>query len=483
MSARNILIVDDDHAFRGRVREALGGIYRITEVADEAGFRREYRPYTYNLVIMDMRLKEEREGLDLLREIRAYDELQPVIMVSSYGDTDATLDAIESGALMFLHKQEFSPELLARLVEALLQQGRLQRRIAALEERLQQDEPTDFIGTSPAMRQASQLVRRATDEPESWIVAAGESGSGRTQTARVVHDFNRRRVGGPLVTASLAGLSDSEAITALFGANRVSGGRPRRKGLLEQANGGVLYLGGLDMISEKVCKKLSDSLRQRFLVQGADAMRIPLDIQIIAGVGPEGLERLEWLRSVSPGGRLVEIFLPPLRERKEDVPLLVTFFLQGMRQGGQTTARTVSKSALTLLEAQSWQGNVLELRNAVEFAAIRAAVNHDEELKPEHLPANLLRASTSSSQVSESWDYREHLARTELWLANRAIEELNLENKTALGEALGYNDRFAFMRRLSKCLEEFPAMGSEFPLVAELFVKDGRSKGARRSAA
>src|SRR5450830_1532525 len=113
MRATKILLVDDSDIFRSNVRNSLGRAFLLTEAASEVEFQREFRPYTYDLVILDMRMKSGREGLQLLREILAYDELQPVIMVSAYGDTDAVLDSAEAGALMFLHKKEFTPELLS----------------------------------------------------------------------------------------------------------------------------------------------------------------------------------------------------------------------------------------------------------------------------------------------------------------------------------------------------------------------------------
>lgn len=477
MRARNIFIIDDDQEFRKQVRTALGTVYRCTEVADELQFREKFRPYTYDLVILDMRLKTGREGLDLLKEIRAFDDLQPVIMVSAYGDTDATLDAIESGALMFLHKQEYTPTLIARLVETLIQQGRIQRRVATLEDRLHQESLTGFIGTSPAIRRAEQLIRKAAGEPESWVVVIGEMGCGRTLTAQIVHDLNRQRSEAPLVCANLLGLNETEVHLALFGSG-IFNGRPRTKGWLEQANGGVLFLKDSETLSAKNRELLAICLKKRALEIGNDNIKIPLDMQLIAVTS--GASEIKWLSETAPGARLIEIFMPSLRERKEDIALLTTFFLQSLRQTGQSTVRTLAKRALSLLEAYVWPGNVLELRKTVEYAAIRATVMNEEELKPEHLPDHLQRTDATGGTVLGSWDYRTRLAYTELWLANRAIIDRGLDNKTLLAEALGYNDRFVFLRRLRKCMDEFPSISREFPKVILLFKKKTEKRGRKR---
>lgn len=477
MRARNIFIIDDDQEFRKQVRTALGGVYRCTEVADETGFREKFRPYTYDLVILDMRLKTGREGLDLLKEIRSYDDLQPVIMVSAYGDTDATLDAIESGAMMFLHKQEYTPVLIARLVESLIQQGRIQRRVASLEDRLQQENLNGFIGTNSAIRKAEQAIRKAAGDPEFWVVVLGETGSGRTLSARMIHDLNRQRSEAPFVSVNLQGLDEAEVQSALFGVGVVNG-RPRRKGWLEQANGGVLFLKGVETLSSSKRERLANCLKNRAIETGNNDIKIPLDLQLI--VGASAAEDGAWLVDFAPGGRLMEIFLPPLRERKEDIAMLATFFIHGLRQSGQSTVRALAKRALALLEAYPWPGNILELRKTVEYSAIRAAIAKEDELKALHLPDHLQRAEAVGGAALEAWDYRARLAYTELWLANRALVDMGLDNKTSLAEALGYNDRFVLLRRLRKCMDEFPAIGREFPRVVDLFKKEIQKRGNKR---
>jgi DNA-binding NtrC family response regulator len=155
-------------------------------------------------------------------------------------------------------------------------------------------------------------------------------------------------------------------------------------------------------------------------------------------------------------------------------------FLQGQRAARHTTARSVSGAAMATLEEYAWPGNVRELRNAIEFAAIQAALADGDEICREHLPTTLVgteacqtRKSVSSGEVV--WDYRLHLARTELELADRAIRERAIVQKTELASALGYSDRFTLMRRIRKALSGFPALESEYPAVAGLFGK-GRAK-------
>jgi DNA-binding NtrC family response regulator len=453
--ARTILLADDDGGFRSKVRGALSGIYRLTEVADPEGVRSQFRPNLFDLVILDMRLESGREGLDLLREIRLQDELQPVIMVSAYGDTETTLDAVASGALMFLHKSEFSPELLARLVEAVLRQGRLERRAAQLEERLRRGEPAEFIGISPAAQEATRFARRAAENPQALIVVAGELGSGRELLARLIHDRSRQRAQHPFVTLSTCALSEAQIHEALFGS--VAGQVPMRRGAFERAQGGLLLIEDAPPLPSAVEAQLCALADRR---RPEDPLAP--DIQLV--LAPRTNRPASW-RVPPLAGPVLETYLPPLRDRREDIPLLAAYFLQRLRLNGKTPARTLASDALTALEHHDWPGNVNELRIAIELAALRASFRDDDELRA----SDLLPIVTVAKASVPTWDYRTHLARAEVWLAEQAIEEKGISQKTALAKALGYNDRFSFMRRLRKRLVDFPELREEFPRVAKIF--------------
>ena len=467
MRARTILLVDDDAKFRSNVQKTLGRVYAVTHAASETEFRREFRPCAFDLIILDMRLETGREGLQLLREILAFDELQPVIMVSAYGDTDAVLDSAESGALMFLHKQEFTPELLARMVEAVLQQARIRRHLAALQSRVSNLEPFALEGKNPSVRRALELVQKAADDPDSTILVTGERGTGHGSVAQVIHDRSRRRAAAPFIAASGLSMRSQDSQQVLFGSPRREGG-PRQKGLLEQANGGMLFVNQLETLDAGIRTALGDALRKRTLELSPGAPSIPLDLQFVAGAGAAGSEGVsESLRESAAGGQLVEIYLPPVRDRREDIPILTALVLQDLRREGRTTARTMSRNALAVLEEYEWPGNLPELHNAVEFGAIKAYADGCEELGREHLPANLLRITETAG--SGRWDYRYHLARTEVALTNRALEEKGAANKTQLAKILGYTDRFAFSRRIRKALEEFPDIARDFPKVRGMF--------------
>jgi DNA-binding NtrC family response regulator len=389
-------------------------------------------------------------------------------MVSAYGDIDAVLDSAESGALMFLHKKEFSAELLARMVEAVLQQARIKRHSAALESRVPSKDTVCFAGKNPAIRRAMESIVRAADNPNCVVLISGEHGTGHELAAQMIHDRSRTRSDGPMVTATDLSALIEDSRAKLFG-SPVRSGTPRRKGLMEQANGGVLFLDRVEELDPGVRLSLCEALGLRALDIGLPGMKVPIDLQFIAGSASEETDTLTAeLENVAGSQHVVEIYLPPLRERREDIPLLTAFYLQELRQTGRATVRAISRDALGELELHTWPGNLPELRNAVEFGAIRALVAGNDELLPEHLPANLLHFGLTD-HINECWDYHYHMARSEVALAERALEQRSDLNKKQLAEFLSYTDRFAFSRRMRTAFRDFPVLGREFPRVGGMF--------------
>ncbi len=471
MPNRTILLVDDDASFRARVREALGGAYQLTEAASEAEFRRLYWPYGYALVILDMRLREGREGLDLLREIYALDELQPTIMVSGYGTTETTIEALESGALMFLNKEEFTPGLIARVVEAVMQQGRMKRRLAVVEHRLQSELAFDMIGMSFGIIEAVRKLREAANEPGSTAILIGEGGTGRKLAARLIHAYSPMRAKGSFVAVAPDVLRGEGADLSVFGSG-VSPLGPRSKGVLEQAHGGVLSLEELSSCPPAILARIFAALQQRRLSIAGTNTRIPVDSQLVVASRPReeaGTAFPTKIAAAMPGSRLIEIKLPPLRERKEDISLLVPYFVQDMRRRGADYVRPVSRQVLDLFADYPWPSNVRELKAVLEYAEIRAMSEDADEILPRHLPCTMAADMERDAKERGPWDYRFHVARGEVELAQRALSTSGFKTKSKLAAFLGYNDRFTFQRRLRRDFDSYPELVHEFPEVAELF--------------
>ena len=457
--------MDDDEIFRTSVRQSLERAYSITEAASVAEFEARFQPYTYDLVILDMRLDKDREGLEVLREIQQWDENQPVIMASAYGDSDSVVEAAEGGALMFLHKTEFTPQLTMRLVEAVLQQARARRHLAALRSRITATDPVELTGLDPSMRQVGALIRQASEEPDSLVVVAGEFGTGHEQVAAAIHDRSRRRSSGPLSLSGSVAASPEEAKVELFG--YFARGASRRKGLLERAHSGVLFFGGFHVLPAAIQTEIGEALHDGHIrVPGGEKV-IPIDFQLVVGVAPgHGRKVARVLREAAQREQAIEIFLPPLRERKDDIPLLATYILEGARRRHGLSARSFSRDALQAIERQTWEGNVKELRSVVELAAVRASLASSDEVRADHLPFASSPGTVATGEPR--WDYKEVVAAAELGIVSLAVDR-GVTNKTQMATMLHYNDRFALGRRVRKAFEEFPHLTEEFPKVAGFF--------------
>lgn len=182
-----ILLLDDDPSFRAAVRESVEGLYELVEAASIREFRTVWEPRRFALLLLDMRLRSDREGIDVLRQVFAQDASQPVIMLSAYGDSESAIEAVGAGAMMFLHKQEFSPSHLIRMMEAVIAQGRLRRQLRAWRRHAWDQLADALVGQSAAMREVVNNLRRLAPEANSCPVLLAEPGCGASLVARVLH--------------------------------------------------------------------------------------------------------------------------------------------------------------------------------------------------------------------------------------------------------------------------------------------------------
>jgi len=455
---RQVLLLDDDPAFRAAVREGLEGWYGLVEAGTVQEFRAVWSTRRFALLLLDMRLRRDREGLDVLREVFAQDEDQPVIMVSAYGDTETAIEAVGAGAMMFLHKQEFSPPLLARMTEAVIEQGRLRRQVRVLRRQAWADEPDTLLGGSSVIREAAETLRSLARERSQWPVLSAERGAGASLAARLLHRAGREAE-EPFLEVAAGAIE--EAGDGFFEA---------RWSPWQLVEGGTLAVDGAQALkpacAERILDRCKDGSRRVVLLHREQVEMFPNRHSRSPGIDVPA-----WLAGLNP--RILRI--PPLRDRREDIPLLAAHFLQQQRSAGQTTARGLSGGVIARLESHSWPGNVRELRHAVEHAALQATLSARVEVGLEHLPFSFASTRPASpathSSATASGNYRLTLARAELAMVDEAIVERGLRQKTALAKALGYTDRFTFARRLEKALNDFPMLAFDFPAVAQLFAK------------
>lgn len=466
MLRARLLIVDDDAAYAGKLAGALEGVFRVEICHSEAEFRERFEPGRYELLIVDLRLEKDREGLALLREVQAADPLQAAIVMTAYADMETYTDALAAGAMTYLDKREFSPTLIARTVEAIVAQAGMRRRVNDLEQRIETAEPLEIIGASPSIRRVRDELRRAA-EANAPVLLTGGPGSGKELAARNIHRLNRRRSDGPFVRAACGRGQRDELTLRLFGG--VQGLDKRRtpvsKGWIEEARGGVLLIDGTDGVDEAVWSALVSSMKSGVCKHPVDGRRIEADVQVVVAATtgfPPVFQSWAAKAGVNP------IALPALCEHAEDVALLAQYTLQGLYREGRTQVRSLRGAAVAVLESQPWPGNVRELQSAIAYAAIRADAAGEREIGPEHLPLSATDLTGTAGGTPQAFDYQQNLARAELALVESAIETFGVSTKTELARRLGYNDRFIFARRIRKCLLMGMGLRSEFPKTGDM---------------
>lgn len=467
MQRAKVMIVDDDAAYASRLAGALEGVFRVEICHSEEEFRVQFAPGAYDLLIVDLRLQTDREGLVLLREALTADPLQAAIVMTAYADTETYTEALEAGAMTYLDKAEFSPALIARTVEAIVEQARMRRRVSDLEEQIHSTEMVEIIGASPAMRRVREDLRHAA-ESDLPVALIGGPGAGKELAARNIHRLNRRRAEGPFVRAGCGRGSRDDLTLCLFGPAQAT---PKRGaavpgGWINAARGGVLFLDGADGLGLSAWREVVSLLDSGRCKHPGNGRKLDPEVQVIVADRPGSPQLEDYL--ASDRSRVLLIALPDLREHVEDVALLAQYVLQGLFREGRTRVRSLRGAALSALERLPWPGNVRELQCAIAFAAIRADSAGVREIGPDHLPLNVESLIEGISVGTHGYNYQQHLARAELALVEAAIENFGTKTQADLARRLGYNDRFIFARRIRNCLSAYPTTKRDFPGVAEV---------------
>jgi DNA-binding NtrC family response regulator len=320
-------------------------------------------------------------GLDALDRLKSL----PVVVITAHGTVDNAVEALRRGAFDYLVKPLRTEELPA-LVDRAVKRSALEREVARLRRELDgQPRTSPLQGTTPAMQEVFKQIATValSDAP---VLVRGESGTGKELVARTIHRASRRAA-GPFEPIDCGALPESLLESELYGHERgaFTGAAARKRGRIELAQGGTLFLDEVGELPPPSQAKLLRFLAEREIVRLGGHERIAVDARVIAASHRD-------LRAGIADGRfredlyyrlaVTEIVLPPLRDRREDIPLLVAHFLErDFRYAGE-----LSEAAMRVLEACPWPGNVRELRNAVEAATVKA---RGKTILPDHLPAGI----------------------------------------------------------------------------------------------
>lgn len=387
MSA-DILIVDDEADIRDLVAGILddeGHRTRTAAGSDEALAAIESR--RPHLVFLDIWLQGSRlDGLQVLDLIKTGHPDLPVVMISGHGNIETAVAAIKSGAYDFIEKP-FKADRLILVAERALEASRLKREVRDL--KVRSGQASRIVGGSVAVNQLRQTIERVAPT-NARVMISGAPGAGKELSARTLHAASAR-ASGPFVVINAATITPETMEAELFGVE-AGEGRARRVGALEEAHGGSLYIDEVaDMPKETQSRILRVLVDQNFQRVGGTA-RVHVDVRIISSSSrdlPEEIAGGRFREDLFHRLSVVPIRIPSLAERREDVPELITFFMEQISAATGLPRRRIAEDAMAVLQSHDWPGNIRQLRNNVERLMILTQSDPEQEVTSEMLPTEI----------------------------------------------------------------------------------------------
>jgi two-component system response regulator HydG len=419
---QSILIVDDDLAHRTMLKKLLGGWgYDVFEADDGSGAIEEVGQRAFDLILMDIRMLKV-SGIEALEQIKVINPAIPVIIMTAYASVETAVNALKKGAYDYLTKPLDFDELKIAINRATEHSG-LKKENEYLKERLgEKFDRQSIIGQSKAMVKLLETVEQVATT-EATILITGESGTGKEMIANALH-YNSSRKEAPFIKINCAALTETLLESELFGHEKgaFTGADRRREGKIIQAQGGSLFLDEVSEMSPAMQVKLLRVLQERELTRVGGHDVIKVNVRLIAASNKDLKKEMEQKRfreDLFYRLNVVALNVPPLRERREDIPLLAQHFVQLFAEKNSKTIKGFSPQAIEKLVKYNWPGNIRELMNAVERAVVlsRAKFLDADELAlmmaddhsvgdggKQNLPGNLPLEEVEKRSILEALD-------------------------------------------------------------------------------
>jgi len=378
LSPRKILVVDDDGNFLKLIRMRLElAAYEVATVMTEEEAIAKAKEETFALSIVDLKLVH-RDGISLMEEMHAINPYMPIIILTAHGSIESAVEATKKGAFNFLNKP-FDPEELLLQIEKAMENQRLVSEVKRLGGLLR--ERYDFqniIARSEKMRKVLELVSRIAGT-DSTIYISGESGTGKEVIAKAIHLASERR-DKPFVDINCAAIPETLLESELFGHERGAFTDAKRnyRGLFAQSHQGTIFLDEIGDMSLSIQAKLLRVLQEKRFYPLGSGKPVEVDVRVIVATNRDleaEVKNGSFREDLFYRIHVIPIDLPPLRERKEDIPLLAEHFLREISQRMKKDIRGISAMAMQKLMLYDWPGNVRELENTIEHAV--AITQHD----------------------------------------------------------------------------------------------------------
>jgi len=446
-----ILVVDDDAEMRELVFDVLKDRgHQISTAGSGQEALKLLAEQDFAVVLTDLRMKGML-GTELLLEIkRLYPDIG-VILMTAFGSVETAVEAMKRGASDYLTKPVKTEEII-RVVERAVRESALRREVSRLRKEVHKEYSFHHIlGKSKAIQAVFDLIRRVADSPTNVLIT-GESGTGKELVAKAIH-YNSDRKDAPFIPVNCAAIPEQLLESELFGHMRgaFTDAKSDKRGLFEEAQKGTLFLDEISELPIMLQAKLLRAIQEKEIRRVGANKPIAVDVRIIAATNLHLAEEVKAKRfrdDLFYRLNVIEVVLPPLRDRREDIPILVEAFLKKCAEVRHKEVKGVSESALAMLMDYSWPGNVRELENVVERAV---TLNRGEKIAPDDLPAVVQGARGDRRVLDEAAEKMLPLHEIEQEYIKKILDKTG-GNKYQAAQALGI-DRKTLYRKLGEIEE------------------------------
>ncbi len=439
----NILIVDDESV----VRDSLGKWfseegYNVETAGSAKDALLKLPVERWDLALLDIKMPG-MDGLELQRKIREAHPEIIILIMTGYASVETAVQALKDGAYDYITKP-FDPDDLTHVIQKALEHYRMKEENLRLRESLEEIQAVDLVGRSAAMQEVVELIRTVAPTDTSVLIT-GESGTGKELVARSIHNLSLRRY-MPLVVIHCGALTETLLESELFGHEKgaFTGAQYRKKGKFEVAEGGTVFLDEISDISLKTQTDLLRVLQEKEITRVGGTQPLKVDFRAVAATNKdleakvkEGTFRPDLFYRLN----VFEIRMPSLRDRRDDIPLLVDHFVRKFARAMNRRVAGVSKSALDLLMHYDWPGNVRELENAVERAMV---IGRETELQPSDFPLQVNTAPQPANGQALEEIERTHILKVLEgcnWNQSMAARVLKIDRVTLYNKIKKYGFR------------------------------------------
>ena len=371
MSPEDKILVIDDEVFSReyfqKILEKLGPQVKTASTASEG--LKAFQESPYALVILDIRLPDGN-GIEILKQIKESNPLTPIIVITAYGTVENAVRAMKLGAFDFLLKPFEGTEKVLITIKNAIYQGRLERENLSLKNRLKSDALfPNIIGRSANMHRVFDLIRKAS-EVESTVLIQGESGTGKEVIARAIH-MNSARKKSTFLALDCGALPENLLETTLYGYEKgaFTGAVKATRGYFEEADGGTLFLDEIGEATPSLQVRLLRTLQEKEVIRVGGTKNFPIDVRMLMATNKDLQEEVmkkRFRKDLFYRINVIKIEIPPLRQRREDIPLLAEHFLEKFCSLMNKRKKILHPQALQVLMNHEWPGNVRELQNVIE---------------------------------------------------------------------------------------------------------------------